>query len=95
MVGNRGESSELPFKRRSSYVWGQVWKINPPPPQPPLSLLTGTAAYGGKHEKVSFPLPSPPRPRPSAFKNLNFGDPDSAAPTFRPYLLCPFLVDTC
>ena len=32
----------------------------PPPPSPPLSLLTGTAAYGGKHEKVSFPLPSPP-----------------------------------
>ena len=35
-----------------------------PPPSPPLSLLTGTAAYGGKHEKVSFPLPSPPLPSP-------------------------------
>ena len=29
-------------------------------PPPLLSLLTGTAAYGSKHEKVSFPLPSPP-----------------------------------
>ena len=50
MVGNRGESSGVPFKPHSSFVLGQVWKSYPPPP--PISLLTGTAAYGGRYRKV-------------------------------------------
>ena len=51
----------MPLKRCNCYVWGQAFKGSPHPPHMHsriLSLLTGTAAYGGGHEKV--PPPPPP-----------------------------------
>lgn len=73
MVGNTGESSELPFKRRSRCVWGQVWKGSPPP-------LTSLKPFN-RHSCVwrqawkGFlppPLPSPPPPPPLCIQEFEF-----------------------